>query len=313
MRSRHSILVRSLAFLLLCTVGVAAIAVQQPQPAAKSAGIEIRSYEFEAAERSVDYALYVPTSYDGETAAPLVVLLHGLGSNPSQVMRYQGITKEAEQRGYIVVAPYGYNERGWYGSRGQGKKGPYFGNAKDPDNLGELSEADVFNVLEIVQKEYRIDPDRMFLMGHSMGGAGTIYLGAKRHELWAGLAPLAPAVSGSMDLLGDLGSAPVFVVTGDRDRLVRVEVVRRWVAEMKRLEVDCRYEEIEGGDHVRSITANPEMITRVFEFFDGLRRKVVKESKDAGKEPEKGADKEREKDGNEIAVEMRVSARRRAA
>lgn len=245
--------------------------VREPS-ALRKGRVEVRSYRLEAAERDIEYALFVPTSYDPEKPAPLVVLLHGLGSNPRQVMGYQGITAEAEERGYVVVAPYGYNERGWYGSRGPGKEGPYFGRRGDPDNLGELSEKDVLNVLAIVRDELSIDAARTFLMGHSMGGAGTLYLGAKHREQWAGLAPLAPAVGGSMDLLADLGTLPVFVVTGDSDRLVRVGLVRRWVEEMRRLEVPCRYEELEGGDHVVAIARNPKMIASVFAFFDGLRK-----------------------------------------
>src|SRR4051812_8905723 len=62
-----------------------------------------RSYHFEEAKRDLSYALYVPTKYDPAKPAPLVVLLHGLGSNPRQVIQYQGIIQEAEQRGYVVV------------------------------------------------------------------------------------------------------------------------------------------------------------------------------------------------------------------
>src|SRR5690606_933351 len=95
-------------------------------------------------------------------ATPLIILLHGLGSNPQQVINYQGITENAEKHGYIVAAPYGYNERGWYGSRGTGNAGaPRPGSdasrssqgsaaaaarstaqGSDPENLGELSEKD---------------------------------------------------------------------------------------------------------------------------------------------------------------------------
>ena len=53
--------------------------------------IETRSYEFEAAGKDMEYALFVPKKYDKKQPAPLVVLLHGLGSNPRQVMGYQGI------------------------------------------------------------------------------------------------------------------------------------------------------------------------------------------------------------------------------
>ena len=50
-----------------------------------------------------------------------MVALHGLGSNPQQIMRYRGLTDLAEKHGYIVAAPMGYNSRGWYGSRGPGQ------------------------------------------------------------------------------------------------------------------------------------------------------------------------------------------------
>lgn len=241
----------------------------------------VRSYHMEEAKRDIDYALYVPTEYDEARPAPLVVLLHGLGSNPEQVIGYRGIVDEAEARGYVVVAPYGFNERGWYGSRGKGKDGPYFGTKKDPENLGELSEKDVFHVLGIVEKELRIDEKRRFLMGHSMGGAGTVYLGATRNDLWAGLAPLAPALGGPMDMLKQLGKTPVYVVSGDKDRLVPVATVRSWVEEMKRLEVPVRYEELAGGDHVRAIAQNAEMVGRVFAFFDEQSARVEKERKDS--------------------------------
>jgi len=33
-------------------------------------------------------------------------------------------------------------------------------------------------------------------MGHSMGGAGTIYLGVKHASIWAAIAPIAPASGG---------------------------------------------------------------------------------------------------------------------
>src|SRR6266581_3235726 len=49
----------------------------------------------------------------------------------------------------------------------------------DPPNLRELSEKDVMNVLELVRKEFNVDDRRTYLMGHSMGGAGTLYLSTK--------------------------------------------------------------------------------------------------------------------------------------
>jgi predicted esterase len=253
----------------------------------------IRSHHMQEAKRDIEYALYVSSKCDRQKAAPMVVLLHGLGSNPRQVIGYRGIVSEAESRGYVVVAPYGFNERGWYGSRGKGKEGPFFGLKSDPDNLGELSEKDVFQVIGIVEGELRIDDKRRFLMGHSMGGAGSVYLGATRNEMWAGLALLAPALGGPMDLLKQLTAKPVYVVMGDKDRMVPVATVRQWVEEMKRLEVPTQYEEIPGGDHVQVISQNEQMIARVFDFFDAAPQQAKVKAVEDAKKPAatKGAPK----------------------
>lgn len=235
--------------------------------------VQKRSYFFKQADKQIEYRLFVPKNYREGTKSPLLVLLHGLGSNPSQVIRYDGIREEADRRGYIVVAPFGYNSRGWYGSLGKGKPQKALGGSEDdPENLGELSEKDVMNVLDIVRQEFDIDQDRIFLMGHSMGGGGTIHLGSTYPEVWAGLAALSPALFGGTARLEKMKHLPTIVVTGDKDRLVAVENVRRWVKEMDNLGMDHRYKEIAGGDHVFSITRNPKMIADVFEFFADKRR-----------------------------------------
>ncbi len=251
---------------LLCVTAFA-------EPAAGERGAVLsRSYHFEEAKKDITYALYVPRNYDGTKPAPLVVLLHGLASNPKQVIHYQGIIAEAEERGYVVVAPYGYNEAGGYGAWGQGRvKLPGLRlqlGENGPENLGELSEKDVLNVLAIVRRAYRIDPKRIYLMGHSMGGGGTLYLGMQHPELWAALAPLSPAIFTPPAGLEKIRKMPIIIVQGELDLLVKAEVTRRWVAMMEKLKMDHRYIEIKGGDHVLSICANPKMIAEVFDFFD---------------------------------------------
>ncbi len=233
----------------------------------RGGGIEKRTYYFKEADKEMEYAIFVPKSYDKGKKNPLVVVLHGLGSNPHQIIRYQGITAEAEQRGYVVVAPYGYNERGWYGSHGKGRS-PFRPNPNDPDNLGELSEKDVMNVLEIVRKGFSVDDNRVYLMGHSMGGGGTVHLGCTYPKIWAALGPLAPAVGGSRKVLEKMKHIPTMVVTGELDRLVKVDTVRHWVEKMKELEMTMVYKEIPGGNHFDTITRNPDMIAEVFDFFD---------------------------------------------
>jgi poly(3-hydroxybutyrate) depolymerase len=236
------------------------------------------SYEFKEAGKDIEYALYVPRSYKAARKAPLLVLLHGLGSNPHDVIRYEGITDEAEERGYLVVAPFGYNERGWYGSQGKGKGGFLGGRPEDPENLGELSEKDVLNVLGIVRKEFNIDPARIYLAGHSMGGGGTIYLGAKHSGIWAALAPMSPAYMGNHDILEDI-KVPMMVVTGDKDTVVPVQMVRPFAQRMKQMEVKHIYKEIPGGNHGTTFYRNPELMTEIFDFFD---RNSLKEGDASG-------------------------------
>jgi poly(3-hydroxybutyrate) depolymerase len=238
------------------------------QPPAKKDGksttsrIEKKSYDFKEAGKEMEYALYVPTTYDKAKKTPLMIALHGLGSNPQQIMRYAGLTDLAEKHGYIVAAPMGYNPRGWYGAVVGKKK-------TEPENLSELSEKDVMNVLEIVRKDYTIDPDRIYLMGHSMGGGGTWYLGIKHPDLWAGLAPIAPAIFRPATDVEKIRHIPVILVQGDQDNLVPVAGARRWAEQMKNFGMTYRYIEVAGGDHVTIAWKN---LPAVFEFFEGKRR-----------------------------------------
>src|SRR5258708_25039812 len=167
-------------FIVLSLVSFVALpareARQAPQPSATTARIQSKSYQFKEAGMDMQYDLYVPTKYDKSKPTPLIIALHGLGSNPDQIIRYRGLTDLAEERGYIVAAPMGYNSHGWYGNLGQSREGIYGKTAEDPDNLGALSEKDVLNVLELVRKDYNVDPKRICLFGHSMGCSGTLYL-----------------------------------------------------------------------------------------------------------------------------------------
>ena len=248
--------------------------------------IQKRSYNFKEAGKEVVYTLFVPSSYDADQPNKLLVLLHGLGSNPNQVIRYKGVVQQAQEHGYIVVAPYGYNERGWYGSRGYGNKfARRFWNRKqattnEPENLGELSEKDVFNVMEIVRKEFNIDDDRIYLAGHSMGGGGTLHIALKTPEIWAGLAPMSPAIYSSPDKLENARHLPFIVVQGDKDRLVPVAIARNWVKKMDELGITHEYIEIPGGNHFSSIAKNPQMIAKVFAFFNSHTRQKTKQPAD---------------------------------
>ena len=243
--------------------------VQPPRSQANLAAlarVELKTYRFEEADgKDQEYRVYIPTAYDGGDATPLVIALHGLGSGTMYMMEYNNLVEEAERHGFLVATPMGYNERGWYGARGEGNDFNRRREDPGPENLGALSEQDVLNVLAIMREDYNVDERRIYLIGQSMGGGGTWHLGTKYPDIWAALAPLAPAASSmSPDRLEHAVHLPVMVVMGDADQLVDVNVTRQWVEKMKALGMTYEYIEVEGGSHS---SAGRENIGKVFAFL----------------------------------------------
>ena len=91
---------------------------------------QTRMYHFEDTNEDLPYSIYVSSKVKKDQKAPLVVTLHGLGA-PQTIMMGKTAIDLAEEGGYILVAPMGYNTSGWYGSpagagpgRGKGKGAP---------------------------------------------------------------------------------------------------------------------------------------------------------------------------------------------
>jgi len=237
--------------------------------------VQGRSYTFPETGVEVPYALFVPEGYDASRPSPLIIALHGLGRPYDWMMGYDGFIDFAQRGGYIVASPLGYHPRGWYGSRGPGIPAGAAGEGDEalPPNLGELSEKDVMNVLEIVRGEHNVDPNRVYLWGHSMGGAGTYHLAARYPDLWAGIAVAAPAPrSEAIDEIERFRDVPTLVLHGDADQTVPVQGSRTWVARMAELGMQHVYVEVPGGDHSLFVSRNPEMLSKVFSFFDIVRK-----------------------------------------
>jgi poly(3-hydroxybutyrate) depolymerase len=224
-----------------------------------------RSYTFAPTGEEMEYTLFVSSKVKPDVPAPLIVALHGMGGDSKFIAR-ERLIDLAEEGGYVVVAPMGYNTVGWYGS-------PVIvmgGGAPDPANLTELSELDVMTVTQIARSEFNIDSTRMYLMGHSMGGAGTLFLGQKHAEYWAAIAAIAPAAfmmqPVQKDILAPLKAAgiPVMITEGTLDNVVPPESVRTWAAAASELGMAHEYLEIEGMDHGTIIGAS---MPEIFRFF----------------------------------------------
>lgn len=236
----------------------------QPDPR-----VQQKSYTLPTGEE-MRYTLYVSSKVKPGVPAPLVVALHGYGGDSNFIVRDK-LVDEAEQGGYVVVGPMGYNFTGWYGSP------PILigGGAIKPANLTQLSELDVLNVLAIAQHDFAIDPNRIYLMGHSMGGAGTIFMGQKHSEIWAAAAAIAPAAfmmqPNEKTLLGHFKEAklPLMITQGADDKIVPATGTRTWAAAMDELGMEHEYIEKPGLDHGTII--GPSMAD-IFRFFGAHKR-----------------------------------------
>lgn len=257
---------------------------QQAQQAAPGRGrgpirppdarVQQRTYHFADTNQDLPYALYVSSKVTKANPAPLIVALHGLGGDHNSLLRGNAIDL-AEEGGYILVGPMGYNPRGWYGTpvgkprAGATPRPPNPEAANDPPNLRELSEKDVMNVLELMRKDFNVDANRTYLMGHSMGGAGTLYLGSKYASNWAAIAAIAPAAFAMLPdataLLTPIrDTLPVMVTQGGADTAVPVDYTRRWIENMKTLSMNYRYLELGPEDHGTIIA---KTMPDIFRFF----------------------------------------------
>lgn len=232
--------------------------------------VEQRSYRFVDTDEELGYTVFVSSKVRSETPAPLIVALHGYGGDSNFIVRGR-LVDLAEEHGYIVVGPMGYNATGWYGS-------PVIvmgGGPVDPPNLPELSEKDVMNVLAMARSEFNVDPDRTYLMGHSMGGAGALFLGQKYADQWAAIAAIALAAflmqPNQKDILAPIKAAglPVMITQGDEDPIVPATGTRTWAAAMDALGVTHEYIEMPGRDHGNIIE---DGMPEIFRFFEAHRR-----------------------------------------
>ena len=128
------------------------------------------------------FLVEVPPGYDPARAWPLLVYLHGYHGRVDMIRKWdtRALADLAKGQGYLVVAPQGRSET---------------------DFLG-VGEADALQAVREVGRYYRIDPERVYLIGGSMGGHGALNLALHYPHMWA--AVVANVASSDMMLFGGL-------------------------------------------------------------------------------------------------------------
>jgi predicted peptidase len=160
----------------------------------------------------MNYLLYVPDHVKNDRGLPLVLFLHGSGESGDDVQKVKkhGLPKLIEAGKtfpFIVVSPQSPSPRiGW-----------------NPDALGAL--------LDEVESQHKVDKDRVYVTGLSMGGFGTWALAAAYPKRFAAIAPICGG--GNPETARKLKDLPIWVFHGAKDPVVRPRQSERMVEALK--------------------------------------------------------------------------------
>lgn len=152
-------------------------------------GDYVFSTSIDGAER--EYRVHVPPTYDPKKAMPLVLLLHGHAQDGAEIARHTKLNALADREGFIAVYP---DATPWAGRREW--------RAWDTDNglLPPGSNTDdvafLRHVIESAEKNYTIDPKRIYMGGMSNGGMMTYRAAGELSDKLAAIAVISGAMSG---------------------------------------------------------------------------------------------------------------------
>jgi dienelactone hydrolase len=124
------------------------------------------TYRSRADSSVQEFTVVPPESFSPDSTYGLILFLHGASISSGRVDGYYTPKSWAFVVGPTNRRPYGFDWQDW----------------------GRI---DVLEVLNQMKKRYQIDPDRIHLTGHSMGGHGTWHVGLHHADLFAVIAPSA--------------------------------------------------------------------------------------------------------------------------
>lgn len=235
-------------------------------------------YTFAPTGETMPLRYYVPLSWDGASALPIILVLHGAGANENSYMDMSDglLMQFAEKHGYIVVSPFGHTPLGAYGNPlrlpavfGQDAVAAEQRAAVPPERKRTLalSELEVITALELVTELYRADRSRTYLAGHSMGSGGVWHLAERYPERWRAIAPMSgPFVDRTIYGFERIRSLPIFMTEGTGAE-PSLEGSRQMAAFMRAEKFDFDYLEVDG-NHGSMV---PMVWPAIFDFFDRHR------------------------------------------
>jgi predicted peptidase len=167
-----------------------------------------------------EYQIFLPRTYtESQVRWPLILFLHGGGERGTDIekVKVHGPLKIAAQRSdfpFIVVAP-------------------------QVDTTLIWSTARLDALLDDVQEKYRVDPDRIYVTGLSMGGYGAWHLAMVFPHRFAALVPISGGATPSG--MCALRHLPIWVFHGARDDVIKLDRSEELVERLKRCNGNVRF------------------------------------------------------------------------
>jgi len=193
----------------------------------------------------IDYLLYLPEGYaDTKAKWPLMLFLHGAGERGSDLNKValhgppKMIAKEGKRFPFIIASPQCPKD-GWWSSA--------------------LQLAALDALLTELVSHYRIDTDRIYVTGLSMGGFGTWSMAAAYPNRFAAIAPICGG--GNQATAKKIAHLPIWVFHGGKDTVVPTARSQEMVDALKKAGSDVRftiYPEA-GHDSWTKSYSNPEL------------------------------------------------------
>lgn len=168
------------------------------------AGSGVRTLVSGGVERT--YRLYIPASYTGDELVPLVLNLHGYGSNAKEQERYADLIDDAESAGFLLVTPEATGQpRHWYVS--------------GPAEQGYVDDfAFLHAVLDQLSRSLCVDSDAIYAAGISNGAFMAAQMACGPDRPFAAIALVAGA--SFPDNCSSSDPVPVLAFHGTSDFIV---------------------------------------------------------------------------------------------
>jgi len=164
--------------------------------------------------------VHTPVGYDSSAALPLVVGLHGYGSNPDDFIRLWSVFEEPDFIFASPRAPFemeGVDFRGYSWMMGEPGTATF-------ERAAPVAEEYILAAVADLRERYPVSS--VYLMGHSQGGGFTYEIGLRNPDVFDGLVVNAGWLDREWipdEVLQAASGLPVLIIHGTRDRSVEFE------------------------------------------------------------------------------------------